>query len=41
MTPVVAGKKVSRFDPGAFLSTMDGGRKIAAFPKKTPAAIDS
>jgi CRP/FNR family transcriptional regulator, cyclic AMP receptor protein len=34
MTPVVAGKKLSRFDPKTFLSTMDGGRKIAAFPKK-------
>src|SRR5271157_2892966 len=36
MTPVVAGKKLSRFDPKTFLSTMDGGRKIAAFPKKQP-----
>jgi CRP/FNR family transcriptional regulator, cyclic AMP receptor protein len=36
MTPVVAGKKLSRFDPKIFLSTMDGGRKIAAFPKKQP-----
>ena len=34
MTPVVAGKKLSRFDPKTFLSTMDGGRKIAVFPKK-------
>lgn len=34
MTPVVAGEKLSRFDPKTFLSTMDGGRKIAAFPKK-------
>jgi hypothetical protein len=34
MTPVVAGKKLSRFDPKTFLSTMDGGRKVAAFPKK-------
>src|ERR1017187_10599143 len=34
MTPVVAGKKLSRFDPKTFLSTMDGGRKIAAFAKK-------
>jgi len=34
MTLVVAGTKLSRFDPKTFLSTMDGGRKIAAFPKK-------
>src|SRR5512140_2990075 len=36
MTPVVAGKKLSKFNPKTFLSTMDGGRKIAAFPKKQP-----
>jgi CRP/FNR family transcriptional regulator, cyclic AMP receptor protein len=36
MTPVVAAKKLSKFDPKTFLSTMDGGRKIAAFPKKQP-----
>ncbi len=34
MTPVVAATKLSKFDPKTFLSTMDGGRKIAAFPKK-------
>ena len=34
MTPVVAAKKLSKFNPTAFLSSMDGGRKIAAFPKK-------
>jgi CRP-like cAMP-binding protein len=34
MTPVVAAKKLSKFNPTAFLSTMDGGRKIVAFPKK-------
>ena len=34
MTPVVAGKKPIEFDPKTFLSTLDGGRKIAAFPKK-------
>jgi CRP/FNR family transcriptional regulator, cyclic AMP receptor protein len=34
MTPVVVGKKLSKFDPKIFLSTLDGGRKIAAFPKK-------
>ncbi len=36
MTPVVAAKKLSKFDPKTFLSTMDGGRKIVAFPKKQP-----
>jgi CRP/FNR family transcriptional regulator, cyclic AMP receptor protein len=34
MTPVVAAKKLSKFDPKTFLSTIDGGRKIAAFLKK-------
>jgi CRP-like cAMP-binding protein len=34
MTPVVAVKKLSKFDPKKFLSTIDGGRKIVAFPKK-------
>ena len=34
MTPVVSAKRLSKFDPKAFLSTIDGGRKIAAFPKK-------
>ena len=34
MTPVVAAKKPSKFDPKTFLSTIDGGRKIAAFTKK-------
>ncbi len=36
MTPLVAAKKLSRFNPKTFLSTMDGGRKIVAFPKKQP-----
>ena len=36
MTPVTAAKKLSKFDPKTFLSTIDGGRKIAAFPKKQP-----
>ena len=31
---MVAAKKRSKFDPKTFLSTIDGGRKIAAFPKK-------
>jgi len=31
---VVASKKLSKFDPKTFLSTMDGGRKIEAFHKK-------
>jgi CRP/FNR family transcriptional regulator, cyclic AMP receptor protein len=34
MTPVVSAKKLSKFDPKIFLSTIDGGRKIAAFHKK-------
>src|SRR6267378_164450 len=36
MTVVVAARKRTKFDPKTFLSTMDGGRKIAAFPKKQP-----
>jgi CRP/FNR family cyclic AMP-dependent transcriptional regulator len=34
MPLVVASKKLIKFDPKTFLSTIDGGRKIAAFPKK-------
>jgi CRP/FNR family cyclic AMP-dependent transcriptional regulator len=34
MTPVVAGKKLIKFDPQMFLSTINGGRKIAAFLKE-------
>jgi CRP/FNR family transcriptional regulator, cyclic AMP receptor protein len=34
MTPVAAAKKPGIFDPKTFLSTINGGRKIAAFPKK-------
>jgi CRP/FNR family transcriptional regulator, cyclic AMP receptor protein len=34
MKRVVTAKKSSKFDPKAFLSSIDGGRKIAAFPKK-------
>jgi CRP/FNR family transcriptional regulator, cyclic AMP receptor protein len=34
MKPKVAAKNLSKFDPKTFLSTIDGGRKIAAFPKK-------
>ena len=34
MTPVVASKKVSKFDTKTFLSTINGGRKIEAFPKR-------
>jgi len=33
MTLVTAAKK-RKFDPKTFLSTIDGGRKIAAFPRK-------
>jgi len=31
---VATAKKISKFDTKTFLSTIDGGRKIAAFPKK-------
>jgi CRP-like cAMP-binding protein len=34
VTPVVAAKKLSKFDTKTFLSTIDGGRQIAAFSKK-------
>ncbi|MGB7824261.1 MAG: Crp/Fnr family transcriptional regulator [Candidatus Sulfotelmatobacter sp.] len=34
MTPVAAARKVSKFDTKTFLSTINGGRKIVAFPKK-------
>jgi CRP-like cAMP-binding protein len=34
MTPVAAAKKISKFDPQTFLSTLDGGRKIEAVSKK-------
>ena len=34
MTPVVAAKKVSRFDPKTFLSTINDGRRIEPFLKK-------
>jgi CRP/FNR family cyclic AMP-dependent transcriptional regulator len=34
MTPVVAARKLSKFDPKTFLSTIDGGRTVAAFRKK-------
>jgi CRP/FNR family transcriptional regulator, cyclic AMP receptor protein len=34
MKPVAATKKLRKFDPKTFLSTIDGGRKIVAFPKK-------
>src|ERR1700738_3074952 len=34
MTPVAESKKLSKFDPKTFLSTINGGgRKIEAFPK--------
>jgi CRP/FNR family transcriptional regulator, cyclic AMP receptor protein len=32
--PVVAGKKLSKFDPKTFLSTVNGGRKIEAVLRK-------
>jgi|SRR5579863_1079910 CRP/FNR family cyclic AMP-dependent transcriptional regulator len=34
MPLVAATKKLSKFDPKEFLSTIEGGRKIEAFPKK-------
>ena len=34
MTRVAAAKKLSKFDPKTFLSTINGGRKIEAFSKK-------
>jgi CRP/FNR family transcriptional regulator, cyclic AMP receptor protein len=34
VTPVVAGKKLGKFDTKTFLSTLNGGRKIVAFAKK-------
>ena len=34
MDPRAATKKLSKFDPKTFLSTMNGSRKIVAFPKK-------
>jgi CRP/FNR family transcriptional regulator, cyclic AMP receptor protein len=34
MTPVAAAKKISKFDTKTFLSTINGGRQIEAFPKK-------
>ena len=36
MTPTIVARKLSKFDPKTFLSTIDGGRKIAAVPKKQP-----
>jgi CRP/FNR family transcriptional regulator, cyclic AMP receptor protein len=34
MSPVVVAKKLSKFDPKTFLSTINGGRKIGAFSQK-------
>jgi len=34
MTPVKASKKLSKFDPKTFFSTINRGRKIVAFLKK-------
>jgi len=34
MTPAAAAKKRRKFDPQAFLSTIDGGRSISSFSKK-------
>jgi hypothetical protein len=35
MTPVAAAKQRRKFDPQTFLSTINGGRTIVAFPKET------
>jgi len=34
MTLIAASRKLSKFDPKTFLSTINGGRKIEAVPKK-------
>jgi CRP-like cAMP-binding protein len=34
MTPISAAKKLGKFDPKTFLSTIDGGRKVATFAEK-------
>ena|ERR1022692_1895313 len=34
MTPVAAAKQRRKFDPQTFLSTIDGGRTVAAFPNR-------
>ena len=34
--PVAVSKRLRKFDPKTFLSTIDGGRKIAAVKKKRP-----
>ncbi len=34
MTPIGAAKKLGKFNPKTFLSTIDGGRKVATFAKK-------
>jgi CRP/FNR family cyclic AMP-dependent transcriptional regulator len=34
--PLVAAKQRRKFDSQTFLSTIDGGRTIAVFPKKQP-----
>ena len=39
MKLVAVSKTLSKFDPKTFLSTIDGGRKIAAFPKKQPVFV--
>ena len=39
MKLVVAAKNLRKFNPKTFLSTMDGGRKIALFPKKRPVFV--
>ncbi len=36
MTPVAAVRKLSKFNPKVFLSTINAGRKIADFPERQP-----
>jgi CRP/FNR family cyclic AMP-dependent transcriptional regulator len=39
MTPVAAAKKRSKFDPRAFLSTIDRGRRIVTLAKRQPVFV--
>jgi CRP/FNR family cyclic AMP-dependent transcriptional regulator len=36
MPLIAASKRLAKFDPKTFLSTIDGGRRIAAFSRKQP-----
>jgi len=39
VTPVAPAKRRGKFDPKKFLSTIDGGRKIAAIPQKQTISV--